>query len=507
TNDMDIFFVDTPGPNNSQNNRHKEATYTYLKDEEKKPILIYILNATQLRTNDELHTLNEISKFLKKNKSSNDRIIFVLNRIDDLDPEKEPLNEVISKTKQYLKDNFEISNPKIFPVSAEYARIAVKASKHEELSRNEKNNLLKFQKAFKPDIEDNYSGVATFNYLPVPLGLKQKIKNKIGEVEWKDDLIYSGLYGLKQYIQYYIKHQQKNDTTHTVFEILKEVTENIDSKIDIELDTKSYEDKLREYEIFKNEQVQLIKEKFGDMESEVKDIKPDISFAQEMLNELTQKHSNIQSYLGGKYKLEESEAKGIEKQVSNDVISIRTSFGANMNKSLNDYIMSLKQLMKSKYRLTDEMNQFERSVNKDLSLSVSSIDPNSIDISAFKKESTHIIDNTRFWNPFSWFGLQDKKITKTFYSASDIVNNFVDPLFHPLRKEIDTSKQSIFQSSKYIQEKIVRDLKDEMNRSLNKVYSDFEKKKNETEKEQEEIKNDYRRLKHELNSNFNKIKV
>ncbi|MCC5922001.1 MAG: hypothetical protein JJU23_15075, partial [Cyclobacteriaceae bacterium] len=277
--------------------------------------------------------------------------------------------------------------------------------------------------------------------------------------------------------------------------------------IDIELDTKSYEDKLREYEIFKNEQVQLIKEKFGDMESEVKDIKPDISFAQEMLNELTQKHSNIQSYLGGKYELEESEAKGIEKQVSNDVISIRTSFGANMNKSLNDYIMSLKQLMKSKYRLTDEMNQFERSVNKDLSLSVSSIDPNSIDISAFKKESTHIIDNTRFWNPFSWFGLQDKKITKTFYSASDIVNNFVDPLFHPLRKEIDTSKQSIFQSSKYIQEKIVRDLKDEMNRSLNKVYSDFEKKKNETEKEQEEIKNDYRRLKHELNSNFNKIKV
>ncbi|GAB2635193.1 dynamin family protein [Belliella aquatica] len=208
---MDVFFIDTPGPNNSQNENHREATYTYLKDEKNKPILMYILNATQLRTNDELGTLREISEFLKKHKNSNDRIIFILNRIDDLDPDKEPLVYKLKKTEEYLKENFSIKNPKIFPVSAEYGRLAIKSAKGETLSRPEKNKLRKFNEDFMPCLSEGFIGIPVFDYLPVSENFQSQIKDQLGKSEELDNLIYSGIYGLKSYLQYFMKHQQRSD--------------------------------------------------------------------------------------------------------------------------------------------------------------------------------------------------------------------------------------------------------------------------------------------------------
>ncbi|MCC5920548.1 MAG: dynamin family protein [Cyclobacteriaceae bacterium] len=451
TNDMDIFFVDTPGPNNSQNNRHKEATYTYLKDEEKKPILIYILNATQLRTNDELHTLNEISKFLKKNKASNDRIIFVLNRIDDLDPEKEPLNEVISKTKQYLKDNFEIANPKIFPVSAEYARIAVKASKDEELSRNEKNNLLKFQKAFKPDIENNYSGVATFNYLPVPLGLKQKIKNEIGVVGWKDDLIYSGLYGLKQYIQYYIKHQQSNDMARSVYDLLDNITAYIVNKIDGEIvDRVKNEVIINEYSRRGDHSVFI-----EDIGKEMRCIKPNVYFLKKVRTDLSNLQVHLEAYLRVKPYLSAFQFEAFLDVFREGIEKIQESYNLQAKEYFSDLTEDVKNLVRKHYSISNLDDQICQVFYHKFSNKTFLLNWNDQGLMSFiKKNDKNHLHNPQIIDQLLeiWTLFKDGKLS---YSAVDIKDNVLRPVLRDVRNEVNNINYNIKLQYEKVQKSIL----------------------------------------------------
>ena len=137
---MKLVLVDTPGPNNSRTKDHYNHTYKVIK-EKTKPMVLYVLNATQLRTNDDHELLEAVSDAMKVGgKQSKDRFLFAVNKIDLFDPDKESVEGALNHVREYLKE-FDIINPNIFPTSAETAKVIRMKQKGEHLTKGQNKVL------------------------------------------------------------------------------------------------------------------------------------------------------------------------------------------------------------------------------------------------------------------------------------------------------------------------------------------------------------------------------
>lgn len=135
-----LVLVDTPGPNNSRTEEHKNHTYRVIK-EKTKPMVLYVLNATQLQTNDDYTLLATVAEAMKVGgKQSKDRFIFAVNKIDQFDPDKESVQDALQHVREYLK-KFEIENPNIFPTSADTAKVIRMYQNGEQLTKGQTKTL------------------------------------------------------------------------------------------------------------------------------------------------------------------------------------------------------------------------------------------------------------------------------------------------------------------------------------------------------------------------------
>lgn len=115
--DVSLVLVDTPGPNNSRDPEHKAATYRMLS-ESSKAMVLYILNATQLATNDDYNLLSHVADSMRVGgKQSRDRFIFVVNKLDEFKQGEDSVDAALNKVRDYLKDHG-IENPNVYPASA-----------------------------------------------------------------------------------------------------------------------------------------------------------------------------------------------------------------------------------------------------------------------------------------------------------------------------------------------------------------------------------------------------
>lgn len=129
-NNVRLVLTDTPGPNNSQDPEHQRTTLGFIQDSKRNPLIIYVLNATQLGTNDDAQLLRLVADTMSKGgKQSKDRFLFVVNKMDMFDPERgENIEEALNRVKCYLEENG-IHDPNLFPVSARMAYLLRSQSK------------------------------------------------------------------------------------------------------------------------------------------------------------------------------------------------------------------------------------------------------------------------------------------------------------------------------------------------------------------------------------------
>lgn len=114
---MRLVLVDTPGPNNSRDESHRAKTYSMLENSDKS-LVLFVMNATQNGVNDEHTFLDYVCNCMKSGgKQSRDRFIFAVNKLDTFDPEDDPIQELLSKTKKTLND-YDITDPNMFPCAA-----------------------------------------------------------------------------------------------------------------------------------------------------------------------------------------------------------------------------------------------------------------------------------------------------------------------------------------------------------------------------------------------------
>lgn len=117
-----LVLVDTPGPNSSRNKEHGAATRRAIKDKAL-PLVLYVLNADQLGTTDDQSLLTLVREEMRKGgKQARDRFVFVLNRIDAIDPEEQSIEESLQEARAHLRDN-EIKDAVLLPVSARLAKL------------------------------------------------------------------------------------------------------------------------------------------------------------------------------------------------------------------------------------------------------------------------------------------------------------------------------------------------------------------------------------------------
>lgn len=113
-----VAIHDTPGTNFSSDETHKKITIDFL---ENTPLdtIIFLLNAMYMNTNDSAAILKQVKKIAADTQA---KVLFVLNKIDALDTEKESVEEAMEATRAFI-ENHGFENPTLISTSAKAIRL------------------------------------------------------------------------------------------------------------------------------------------------------------------------------------------------------------------------------------------------------------------------------------------------------------------------------------------------------------------------------------------------
>ena len=210
-----LVITDTPGPNNSQDPEHARTTMQHIQDSVRNPLILYILNATQLGTKDDQQVLSEIAKIMQQGgKQSKDRFIFVVNKMDAFDPEAgENVEAALGRVTKYLEDNG-IENPLIYPVSANLTRLYRKRTEMpDSLTRKERGDLTAMEDLFTKE-----PTMDLVKYMPLTPSACRNLKEK------KLPLVLerSGLPAIESMIDEYIDKYNLPNRVNRAYQALNE---------------------------------------------------------------------------------------------------------------------------------------------------------------------------------------------------------------------------------------------------------------------------------------------
>ena len=225
---LKLVLTDTPGSNNSRTEEHKMHTFKVIKDSEYKPMILYVLNATQLETNDDNTLLNEIADAMSAGgRQASDRFFFVMNKADEFDSEKgESVLRMRDKTIQYL-ENHGIKNPKIFPCSAYYAQLIRKYLAGISVTSKEKITLQGHISLFIEEENMHFSDMA-----PLSQAAREKINKQLEDAkaqndEYKQALVHTGVPALEaaisEYLGKYILPDKITEALHSFRQIIDDM--------------------------------------------------------------------------------------------------------------------------------------------------------------------------------------------------------------------------------------------------------------------------------------------
>ncbi len=223
---MKLVLTDTPGPNNSRTDEHKNHTYRLIK-EKYKPMILYILNGTQLETNDDNLLLKDIAAAMSEgNRQASDRFIFVLNKADEFDSEKESVAKKIDDTKRYLAEHG-IKNPKVFPCSSYFAKLIRQYKAGVVLTRKEQINLDGNLGLFNKDKGMHFSDMAE-----VSANVRAKLDAEIAKAkstndEYAEALIHTGIPAVEatisEYLEKYAQPQKITEALHSFLQTINDL--------------------------------------------------------------------------------------------------------------------------------------------------------------------------------------------------------------------------------------------------------------------------------------------
>lgn len=215
---------DTPGAN-SNNDDHVKLTNEIINED--KSMVIYVMNASTPEIKDDKQLLHSIALQIKRSgKEARDRFIFIFNKCDDLDEEKESVKDAINRAKEYLRaPDIGIDDPVIIPASARLAFLLREKMDGKTCFTRKENETLSSISAVAEEEALHYEQFATLSP-----SVKEELDKECARCKQRKDidneaLIHTGIpaleYTINEYIEKYAYTMKINDAVKDILDIIK----------------------------------------------------------------------------------------------------------------------------------------------------------------------------------------------------------------------------------------------------------------------------------------------
>ena len=484
--DTRLILMDTPGPNNSRDEAHKETTMRALS-ESSKTLVLYILNATQLGVNDDNNLLNMVAESMKVGgKQSKDRFIFVVNKLDEFFNEDDNVESALDKVRKYLEDKG-IENPNIYPASALTALNIRTILREERIDGNPR----KLSRECRNAVNDIYNMLETKQLhleqytLNSSNCLRKKIKNQLENAEdiYENEdesegmkqlgLIHSGIIPIEEAIKIYTEKYSKTLK-------IKNIVDTFQKK----LETQRYFTNL-EKNIAKNkEQQEKIIERLNIIQSKVNDGQEaskykaeidKIDYTKQINAEINKAILEAQNEVikiikeNGNTEISIKEIESRYNSLIREAEFIQTKLKTNLDNILNKELKKQAQNILNKYKqrlknLTEDLN-----VDDNFNLDVFAMIEDKIEVLNNKDEFISNLDvierdivvgerkvsDSTWWKPWTWgdYHMEDVYEKRSYYDLGKLTFKFFSPFQVKLNNNNKAAKDFVEKQSELIKNK------------------------------------------------------
>ncbi|MDU2239225.1 MAG: dynamin family protein [Paenibacillus sp.] len=463
TRKANLIMVDTPGPNNSRNSDHRDHTYRIIKNEAK-PMVLYVLNATQLATDDDNNLLRSVAEAMSVGgKQSKDRFIFAVNKIDQYDTERsDSIDDALKNIREYLSQ-YGIENPNVFPISAELAKVIRLYQRGVALTRKQEKTLADY------DLFNDMPQLHLTQYAKLPEARKKEIEDRARQARqhgnvYEEALIHTGVPAIEEAINEYLEKyavtakvknavdtfRKKVEEKRMLDQLLKEIEHNHGEQEKLNERMKHVETQLSEGKAMEKFKEKIQSLSFDAKNSRIKDLRKKI--------ELTLKGKSSE-------KMTVNEVEAAISKLIRSIHNLQSDVTTELEKLVNE------ELRNDAERLLGEYTSYIQSLLQDNDLSVGRYSgesrkfvlgdlPDGDDlIQAYKKTEKEKVgeewvknENKKFYKPWTWF--QKSGEYKPIYEDREYVNGEMvfDEYLKPVRGEfyenLDYAEQQLKEESK-----------------------------------------------------------
>jgi len=454
---IQLVLVDTPGPNNSRTKDHKDHTYKVIK-EKTKPMVLYVLNATQLQTNDDEELLSTVSEAMKVGgKQAKDRFLFAVNKIDQFDTDKESVHKALDNVVEYLS-KFGIENPNLFPTSAEMAKVIRMNQNGHVLTTRQKKTLRDYD-LFVDDEQLHLS-----NFASLSNNNKKKIQAMLeaAEDEHATAMVHTGIPAVEIAIDEYLEKYAYTIKVKSAIDTFSKKIEEKDMRAKMIKSIQNNEEARKEFnQRLKEVKKQLEKGKSNNIfRNKIKqlDLTKD---ATKRISGLRSKISSVLANNNGKQQMTTLEAQQLMMKLNKSVSDLQSSVKVELENIIDDVIVKNANDVLNDYKshmegLINQSNLNSNSYNRksDVSFLVDNI-PNAQELINEYKYTDRVdsgqkerVKNTekKWYNPFTWF--QPSYYENTIYNDVDMVNystvfnDYVQPIIEGFNVNLENAKST-----------------------------------------------------------------
>ena len=457
---VQLVLVDTPGPNSSENEDHKACT-RHIIEEKTKPMVLYVLNGTQLSATDDNVLLNNVANAMKVGgKQSKDRFLFVVNKMDEFDPEKESVQGALDNVRKYLK-KFKIENPNIFPASAEVAKVIRMYQNKQELTRKQKDTLNRYA-WFRDDEQLHLSEQASLskdNLQKVKAAIK---KAKEEEDEYQEALIHTGIPAVEMAIDEYLRKYAYTIKVKAAVDTFRKKVEEKDMHAKMMASIQNDEKARTQI----NSQLKAVKELLeeGKAGKEFRDKINRLDMMREAEARIRCLQDKVISTANNREQKEEMTALEFQQmmmKLDQQIRNLQSDVRTELENIIEDVILEtgktiIEEYKKHMHRLISSGELTADSYSADCNINFLEEDiPDAQElINQYKyvdkvdTGETERVKNTdkHWWNPFTWF--ESSYYTRTIYkdvemvNVEEVYNEYMEPVIGGLFKNLANAKKT-----------------------------------------------------------------
>ena len=486
--DLQLVLIDTPGPNNSRTDEHKEHTYSLLKTDYK-PMILYVLNGTQLETNDDNTLLKDVAEAMNNSggRQAQERFIFVLNKADEFDLGKgEDVLKKVADVKAYLEKHG-IHDARVFPVAARLAKVIRQYQNGQPLSVTETEEILPKRKSFIKHEWRHFSDLA-----PLSPAAKKEQDARLKSAQENEDelaLIYTGVPAVELAVSEYLtKYALPTKITDGVY-LFKEKIDNLGieaAEIEKLKGNQAEVEKLSsalqaiEAVLQKGEKADEVRKKIDNLSVEEMLQDKFASLSTSIFNEIRTKTENMRDEEMPKRTAEgnlDNLKKILDELESKFRVDMRNTLNGILKQKAEEFIEEYKQYLESLVGSISYKIQMSAIIGDSATISVTET------LSKYSQTKTvqKLNADKKWYKPWTWGQPKYINVNREVVNFSDYLDNEIEPIF---RNNFSESEQAAFEYAKEEEQRLKAAFQEQFTKLNNVIKQKVdEKKKNLENKE------------------------